>query len=187
MPRLPDVLTTADLPLAELCAARIDGDLVRLAAGWTAVDEPDLRETRAAAIAVDVPGGLIAVRFTAAWVHGAVDAPPVVGQFASDIAKRRSSILAPTIEHSELVLASGDLARYAGVPCTTPERTAYDLARDRQADDERVVPALTRLLAGRTDVAARVAERLDVPHLPHAALARGRLAAALRHLAAGRA
>ena len=45
------MLGTDDLPLAELCAARIDGDLFAIDEGWAPIDEPDLPSLRAAVVA----------------------------------------------------------------------------------------------------------------------------------------
>ena len=55
MARLPMVLGTDDLPIAELCAARLDGELFAIDDGWAPVDEPDLPAFRAAVVALRVP------------------------------------------------------------------------------------------------------------------------------------
>ena len=78
MARLPAVLDTHDLPLAELCAARLDGELVAIDDGWTPLDEPDLPALRAAVTALRAPRSLVIERMSAAWVHGALAAPPPV-------------------------------------------------------------------------------------------------------------
>lgn len=69
------MLGTDDLPLAELCAARLDGELVAIGTGWCPVDEPDLPSLRAAAVAPRLPAPLIVERRSAAWVHGALPSP----------------------------------------------------------------------------------------------------------------
>ena len=62
MARLPPVLDTHDLPLAELCAARLDGELFAIDDGWAPLDEPDLPAFRAAVTALPCPKILALVR-----------------------------------------------------------------------------------------------------------------------------
>lgn len=79
-------------------------------------------EVRARAVGLLLPPGGVAVDRTAAWVHGVVvprrqpdDLPPV-------------EAMTPTSRRRR-VLASRDLCEPAGVPVTTPLRTAMDLGR----------------------------------------------------------
>jgi hypothetical protein len=177
MTRLPSVLGTGDLHVAELCAARIDGELVELADGWCPVDEPDLPSLRAAAAALDTGPALIAERLTAAWVHGGLDAPPRPAQYcvpnsdriAVRLDRRRSVV-------REVSLRPGEVVDLGGARCTSVERTAFDVLREAELDDETAVAVVAKLIAPRPGLAERVHARLDgALRLPHKTLARRRL------------
>jgi hypothetical protein len=179
MTRLPSVLGTDDLDLAELCAARIDGELVELADGWCPVDEPDLPSLRAAAVAVDVGRTLIAERLTAAWVHGALDAPPRPAQYCVPHTERIAVRLDRPWVVREVSLLAGDVLEFAGARCTSAVRTAFDLLREAELDDRTVIDVVVRLLGSVPELGQRVHARIDAAaRLPHKTLARGRLAAA---------
>ena len=179
MTRLPSVLGTGDLHLAELCAARIDGELVGLADGWCPVDEPDLPSLRAAAVAVEVGRTLIAERLTAAWVHGAVDAPPRPAQYCVPASERIAVRLDRPWVVREVSLRPCEVLELGGARCTSAVRTAFDLLRDADLDDSTVVAAVARLIAATAGMGDRVHARLDdATRLPHKTVARRRLAAA---------
>ena len=179
MARLPSVLGTDDLHLAELCAARIDGELIGIADGWCPVDEPDLPSLRAAAVGVDAGASLIAERLTAAWVHGAVDAPPRPAQYCVPHSDRIAVRLDRRAVVREVALRDGDVVELAGVRCTGVERTAFDLLRDHELDDVTVVAAVARLIASRPWLPGLMHARFDdATRMPHKARARLRLGAA---------
>jgi hypothetical protein len=128
--QLPSVLTALDLPVTELCAARLDGDLVAVGDAWTGVDTVDDSDVRARSVrgALD---GLIADRLTAAWIHGALlfCPRPVQGNLAaggSHGPDRRTGV-----DIREAVLAPDELCERGGMPVTTPLRTVVDLLRER--------------------------------------------------------
>lgn len=176
MARLPTVLGTHDLPLAELCAARIDGELIAIDDGWVPVDEPDLPSLRAVVVALRVPRALIIERRSAAWVHGALDAPPAIAQFCVPHHERIAVISDHRTQVREVTLGDGDLVDYGGVRCTSASRTAFDLLRDPSAVDGDTVAAVARLVRGRADVTEAVRMRLDSSRrMPHRALAIDRL------------
>jgi hypothetical protein len=184
MARLPAVLGTDDLPLAELCAARLDGELFAIDDGWAPVDEPDLPEFRAAALALRVPRSLIIERTSAAWVHGALDVPPGIAQFCvpssariAVLAERRATVREVRIEDHEVV-------RFGDVRCTSIVRTGFDLLRDPDLDDDLAVEVTTALFDARRALLGELADRLEGAfRMPYrsAALARlGRVELRLR-------
>jgi hypothetical protein len=176
MARLPTVLGTDDLPLAELCAARIDGELIAIDEGWAPIDEPDLPSFRAAVVALRVPRALIIERRSAAWVHGALDTPPLIAQFCVPHRERVAAISDHRTQLREVVLDEGDVVDYRGARCTSVVRTAFDLLRDATLADEEAVSIVSRLVADRPAVIAAVRTRLDAARrMPHRALATGRL------------
>jgi hypothetical protein len=125
--RLPSVLDAADLPLAERCAVRLDGDGFVLGDGIIAADEPDGPVQRAASVAADARRyGFVLGGWTAAWVHGATDRlrRPLDLQTDSDGGPRTK--LLPV---RQVALGPLDVCELAGVGVTSPLRTALDLAR----------------------------------------------------------
>lgn len=179
MARLPAVLGTDDLPLAELCAARLDGELVVIAGGWVPVDEPDLPSLRALAIG-GTPDGPIIERMSAAWVLGARLEVPRVAQFCVPADARVADRPTPGRVLREVGIADDEIVLVGGCRCTSPLRTAFDLARDPTTDDAVAVPAIRAIVehAGLEPDALR--RRLEASaRLPHKHLARARIDAAL--------
>lgn len=180
MARLPAVLGTDDLPLAELCAARIDGELMRIGVGWCPVDEPDLPALRAAAVAPRLTPPLIVERRSAAWVHGAVPAQPAVAECCVPHESRVAGRSDPTRTVREVAIPESDVVEVGGVRCTTIDRTIFDLLRDPSAADGPTVEAVQALVTIDPTAAERVRDRIDsAGRLPHKALALRRLADAL--------
>lgn len=176
MARLPAVLGTDDLPLAELCAARIDGDLFAIDEAWAPIDEPDVPSLRAAVVALRVSRSLIIERLSAAWVHDAVDTPPRTAQFCVPHGSRIATIADRRVSIREVVLTDDEFVELGGVRCTTPARTAFDLLRESSladADSERIV---ARLIATRPRLEDQIRERFDrARRMPHRARALVRL------------
>jgi len=176
MSRLPSVLGTDDLTLAELCAARIDGELFRIDDAWAPIDEPDLPGLRAAVVARRAPRALIVERLSAAWVHGAIDAPPQVAQFCVPHRARVAVVTAHAAVVREVTITDDELVSFDGVVCTDRLRTAFDLLRDPSLDDDAVEPVVARMISAIDDLVPRLHERLaGANRLPHRSLALGRL------------
>ncbi len=185
MGKLPSVLGTEDLPLAELCAARIDGELFAIDDVWTPVDEPDLPTLRAAVVAARAPRALIVERLSAAWVHGALIAPPRLAQFCVPASERIALVDAPASVIREVRIGGADIVRLGGVPCTTVVRTAFDLLRDASLPDEAVVRVVAALLGDDRQDAEDVRARLRASgRMPHKSTALARLEIAERSVAA---
>jgi hypothetical protein len=135
MPRLlPPILDSKFLPLAELCAACHDGDIVRLDDAFICVDEPDGREIRARALRSCLPRvpavrHLIATGPSAAWIHGALDKAPWQHELSVRADERATVRLPPRFRQRELLLRDEDEILIAGLRVTTVARTLRDLAR----------------------------------------------------------
>jgi hypothetical protein len=127
-PRLPAALTPADLPLAELTCARLDGELFSLAGVWCPVDAHDGPETRARALAPIAPSRAAAERMTAAWIYG-LSAEPGHHQFCVDVTARTRKPADGTAQLREVRLDRDDTITLGRQLVTTPLRTALDLAR----------------------------------------------------------
>ena len=197
---LAPVLTPDDLPLAELCGARLDGEVYALGDSWCPVDEADGPVARALAAGLLVPGRAIAERMTAAWVYGLAPEPHR-HHFCVDLGARTHVPPSPRLQLREVRCRPDETLVIAGLRVTTPLRTVIDLARSPGPDVSRrdwsgtdstgtdSEPGLVALLAallrfgGFAD--ARAAEHLcRRQNLPHKVIALARLERASELLAA---
>lgn len=124
------------LSLAELCAARLDGDVIELGEGFTPADSIDSAAWRAASITAVLPhrDAFAFVGPSAAWVHGAGDAAPN-RHHVRRIAHRRLRFQStPRLTVHDTVLDSEHLTQIAGVAVSSPGRTLFDLARAANRD-----------------------------------------------------
>ncbi|WP_105036675.1 type IV toxin-antitoxin system AbiEi family antitoxin [Cryobacterium aureum] len=121
-------LTLNDLPLAELYAARLDGQVFQIADSWCVIDEIDGCDTRAMAASQLVPPRAIAEQLTAAWIYG-VAPEPRRHQFCVLIGARATALWSARVQVREIVRTPDDVHTISGVRVTTPLRTAVDLAR----------------------------------------------------------
>lgn len=143
----PLVLSSSELPLAELCAARLEGELFDLAGGFCPPDTPVTSSTRAAAVAAGRPARLIAELHTAAWIHGVQPEEPAVPQFCTSTAHRvKASPSRLEVRLREVVIDDDELVLLGGRQVTAPLRTAVDLARSAELFDGRVSLVVLKLL-----------------------------------------
>ncbi|WP_156891285.1 hypothetical protein [Agromyces subbeticus] len=177
MAKLPPVLSTDDLALAELCAARIDGELVVIDEAWAPVDEPDLPSLRASAIGLRAPRTLVIERFSAAWVHDAIPAPPHVAQFCVSRTSRVAVISAPRLVIREVSISDADIIDFRHARCTTVARTGFDLLREPGHADPRPERVVAELCARQPLLIDELRARFaGAVRMPHRALALERLA-----------
>ena len=174
MTRLSPILTTADLPAAELGALRLDGELVALDDAYTSIDQPHGVEARALSLARYCDERLIVEQLSAAWVWGALARPPLRHQLCASLGARSRSVHPIRLVVREVVITDADQVAVSGVQVTTPLRTAVDLLRFSDTHDG---PLVDRLLAlggvSRDDCAQHLHDR---PNLPRKRLALERLA-----------
>lgn len=145
--RLPVVLSEHDLPLPELLAARLDGEVFRIDDAFAPLDEIEGPAHRARAILARAPSRFIAEQHSAAWVWGALQLPPVKHEYCVDIGARVSGSPARRHRVREVVIDANDIATLGGFSVTTRLRTAVDLARFSQHFDEGEDQATRRLIA----------------------------------------
>lgn len=177
----------APLREPELHAARLDGDIVELGLAWIPSDAIETPELRAASLAPILDDGLVAIGLTAAWIHGALAAPPcpVTAQRAMPGGARRAG--SRMLRVRDVPLRAEDQRVLGGVRVSSRERTLADLAAAIVAggrDASGALEAAARLAAepGLIDAALRaLSERT---HVPHGRRIRQWLGAA-RHHAAG--
>jgi hypothetical protein len=146
--RLPAVLSSSDLPEAELCAARLDGEVYRIDECFSPIDEIERPITRANALSSITPARFIAEQRTAAWLHGALAFPPGVHQFCVAAGARAKPSHGGRINVREVEIGHREIQSIGGIRVTTPLRTAVDLARFSRhfgSNEESVVTALLAL------------------------------------------
>jgi hypothetical protein len=144
--RLPAVLSPDDLPVAELCAARLDGDLFAIADCYTPVDLPDRAVSRAQALAGALSVRVIVEQNSAAWVFGVTDAMPMLPQFCSTADARAKPAAIRRLTVREVVIDDDEILNLGGVRVTSPLRTASDLARVSTEFDASTQLVVLRLL-----------------------------------------
>lgn len=162
-PILAPVLGDADLPWAELQAARLDGELYNLGEAFCPIDQLETPAHRARAAIGRRSRRLIVELGTAAWVWGAALEPTAIRFAVTPTARAR---LAPDrqVAVREIVYADGDIVDLDGVQVTSPLRTAVDLARF----EEPFCPATVARLAAiggfaLVDCVALLQSRSNVP------------------------
>src|SRR5688572_32502849 len=77
------------LSLAELTAARLDGDVVELGDAYIPADAVETRGLRAGSLTALLGDTLAATHLSAAWVHGALPDPPARHTVQRAVARRR--------------------------------------------------------------------------------------------------
>ncbi|MEO7372295.1 MAG: type IV toxin-antitoxin system AbiEi family antitoxin [Terrimesophilobacter sp.] len=183
--RLPAVLTRSDVPEAELCAARLDGEVYRIDECFSPIDEIEDPVLRAAALSSITPARYIAEQRTAAWVHGALRSPPAVHQFCVAAHARAKPRQRRRMIVREVEIDDSEIQPCGGITVTTPLRTVVDLARfsplfriDEQLivtillaskgfgiDDCRVALNLRHNLPGKRLALRRISDALDATAL----------------------
>jgi len=146
MTRITATLSTADLTLAELMCARLDGEVYPLGDCWCPIDEIDSPPVRAASLAPLLPRHAIIERRSAAWVYD-LGPEPVQHEFCVDLAARTHAPPSPRMHLREVVCPDSDTVALGRVRVTTPLRTVIDLARwDPPGHDGELLQLLIALL-----------------------------------------
>ena len=161
MTKLAPVLTRADLPLAELSAARLDGELYCVDDGYSPVDIPCGPHERAASIAAYCQGRLMAEQRTAAWVWGALDLPPARHELCASLGARARPAFPIRTVVREVVIDREEYAMVGGIAVTTPLRTIVDLARFSPSFGEMEAGIVARLAAANSITLDRCRAEMD--------------------------
>lgn len=166
--RLPPVLSHSDLPIAELCAARLDGELFAVDGCFSPVDEIEQPSHRAAALRAGEPHRLIAEQLSAAWVWGALDAPPAHHQFCVATGARVNRPPARWMTLREVVINDQDIVALGDALVTSRARTVVDLARFSTTFGAAEELVVRRLLTGRRplldDAVTTIRRRRNLPN-----------------------
>jgi len=178
--RLNSILSPADLPKAELDAARLDGELFSVDGCFAPIDEPDRAALRAGSLAARFSPRLIAEQRSAAWVWGVMDRPPHTHQLCADLDARVRPTDLTGIEVREVVIDEADLLTVGDFRITSAVRTVVDLARFSPtfgSEEIGIVRGLTEM--GRHSVGDYVTQMERRRNLPGKRRAIERLSVAL--------
>ncbi|GAA2994508.1 hypothetical protein JOD63_001333 [Microbacterium terrae] len=127
------------LSQAELCAARLDGDVVEVGDAYMPADAVETAAIRAGSLGELTRGILAATHLSAAWIHGALPDPPARHTLQRAVARRIHHVPTRRVVYRDVALAATDVERRGGVLVTTASRTLADLARVPDAEHRRVV------------------------------------------------
>jgi len=146
------------LSRAELCAARLDGDVIDLADAYLVTDTAETPAARAAALAPTIPAHSVVMASAAAWIYGARMSAPTVIHL-----DRRTRLRADSgvrLRLHDTTIPAAEVIRFGAVAVTTPERTLADLARLGSAEPALWDWAEDLLAAEGEDLASRALELL---------------------------
>lgn len=132
------------LTLAELCAARLDGDLVELGEAFLPADAAETAVLRAQSLAPLLTPAVALVLTSAAWVHGAIADPPARHALQRAVPWRPHQRRDRRYLYSDAELEPDDVCLVGGAALTTPTRTAIDLLARGDAGDREAALALCR-------------------------------------------
>lgn len=117
------------LSLPELCSARLDGHVVELGEGFMPSDTVEGPSARARGIAPLVRRGTAVMGPSAAWIHGAGDAPPVRHHFQRAVRRRLRVAFDRRIVFHDIVLPESSQVTIGSLIVADAARTLCDLAR----------------------------------------------------------
>ncbi|MDY0909759.1 hypothetical protein [Microbacterium sp. CFBP9034] len=152
------------LSLAELTAARLDGDVVELGDAYIPADAVETRALRAGSLTGILGETLAATHLTAAWIHGALPEPPVRHTVQRAVDRRLHRVPVGHLVYRDLAVHPADLELIGGVRVTSAVRTLADLARVGDDAHARAARLLSEDRAGLRDEAIARLEQASLPH-----------------------
>lgn len=126
---LPAVLHAAQLPLTELCVARLDGEVYAVDECFAPIDEVEDATTRALALKALVGDNAVAERESALWIYGVRSSPPLKHTLCVPRTNRAAPARTKRAIVRETRLRADDTRQIGGLQVTSPVRTAFDLLR----------------------------------------------------------
>ena len=136
-------------------------------------DSPETPAERVASLAVLDDRRLIAERLTAAWIWGALAAPPEEHTLAFATAEKVRVVRVAGLVLRQVRFAGDEVVALAGSRVSTPLRTLVDLARVGPDVPDAVILALAT--AHGVTLAQALERVLEHPHLPDKRIAVQRL------------
>lgn len=148
------------LSLAELGAARLDGVVVEVGDCFMPADTVEGADARAAGLHGLIPQQLAACGPTAAWIHGAGDAPPVIHHVRRTQPTRMRVEFSPRVVYHERRAKPEEIQVIGGVNVTAPIATALELLFSAAFEDS-AEHWLQALLLQRPELVEGVRSLLD--------------------------
>lgn len=133
------------LPIAELSAMRLDGEIWRPSASyasWCSISDPDSSTVRAASVAHLVDEDEVIYGAAAHWIYGVGDAPERIEIASVRTGEARRSV--DTVRHQR-IYAPDERALVGGVQVATPLRLACDCVLDKTREPREAMRLLARL------------------------------------------
>jgi hypothetical protein len=153
--RLPQVLSTLDLPFAELQCAVLDGELYPVDQCYCPIDEFETIHLRARALGVVLDSRIIAEQMSAAWIWGALSTPPRRHQLCVAIGARTRPHPSLSATLREVVISPQEIDTVSGTMVTSRLRTVIDLLRFSESFGPHELSAIASLMTdGDLDQAA---------------------------------
>ena len=141
------------LSMAELSAARLDGDVVELGEAYIPADAVETRGLRAGSLGEILGDSLAATHLTAAWIHGALPVPPARHTVQRAVSRRLHRVPDRRLVYRDLAVDPADLLLLGGVWVTTVTRTLADLSRVDDPAHVRAAHLLTDADPGAAELA----------------------------------
>jgi len=116
------------LAVAELNAARLDGELFAVDEAFAPVDEVDDTRLRAAALLELIGTRLIAELDSALWIHGIRTLPPALHRVCVSRSDRLKFAPSPRFVMREVTHSRYDVERVGELRVTAPARILFDLS-----------------------------------------------------------
>jgi len=137
---------------AELCAARLDGDVVEIGEAYMPADAVETRELRAGSLRRIAGDQLAMTHESAAWVHGVLDQPPARHSVQRCVDTRINSVIDGRLRYRDPRLPRSDTDYISGVAVTTLTRTVVDLIRDRVIRENGDAALVQALMSARPEL-----------------------------------
>ena len=165
------------LALAELWAARIDGDVVDVGEAFIPADAAETAWMRAMSLRTLLDQELAAVMRTAVWIYGGLAELPDEIEVQSAVTKRVRVPPHSRLQLRDTLLDPADIVRMGSVAVTSPARTLADIARAAAELPETYEAPLAGLLSALSadERAAGMHWLTEHPRMAYARLARERL------------
>lgn len=148
------------LSLSELSAARLDGHVVEIGDAYIPADLVETADVRASTIAALVRPGTAAAGPSAAWIHGAGDAPPTVHHVQRASPRRLRPRPSLRVVFHDTALSDSEVVSLGGILVATPLRTLLDLAVGLHRDP-RLRPWIEHLAFARPSLVAEARVALE--------------------------
>lgn len=163
---LPSVLNASDLPLPELAAARLDGEVYAIDECFAPIDQANTSRARAHALWSLVGDRAIAEGESALWIYGHLNDPPQRHTLCVPRTNRITVFRTGRTIVRETRMAEGDTQLIDRMQITSPTRTAFDLVMSPEfgpSEHAALVWLIRRLGADAAACRSRIETTMHLP------------------------